>query len=173
MDPFSEKGVKPESVKGHLEFKNIDFAYPTRPDVPILKQFNLTVEPGTTVALVGQSGSGKSTCVGLLERFYLPASGSISLDGIPIETLNVGWLRAQIGFVGQEPVMLAGTIRENVSWGSPTPVTDEQIWNALEQANALAFVSDLPDKLDTWLGERGANLSGGQCVSLFASCSLG
>ncbi|KAI9217023.1 P-glycoprotein, partial [Blastocladiella britannica] len=172
VNPFDESGLKPDKVVGRLEFKDIDFAYPTRPDVQILKKFNLTVEPGTTVALVGQSGSGKSTCVGLLERFYLPLAGTVSLDGVPIETLNVQWLRSQVGFVGQEPVLFNGTLRQNIAWGSHTPVTDDQIWAALKESNADGFVSDLPDKLDTMIGERGANLSGGQKQRISISRAL-
>ncbi|KAI9221924.1 hypothetical protein BC828DRAFT_346642, partial [Blastocladiella britannica] len=162
VDPFNESGLKPETVKGRIEFTDVDFAYPTRPDVQILKKFNLMVEPGTTVALVGQSGSGKSTCVGLLERFYVPLAGTVTLDGVSIETLNVQWLRGHIGYVGQEPVLFNGTLRQNIAWGSHAPVTDEEIWAALRQANADTFVADLPDKLDTMIGERGANMSGGQ-----------
>ncbi|KAI9218474.1 P-glycoprotein [Blastocladiella britannica] len=172
VDPFDESGLRPETVVGRLEFNDIDFAYPTRPDVPILKKFNLSVEPGTTVALVGQSGSGKSTCVGLLERFYLPLAGTVTLDGVPIDQLNVQWLRSQVGFVGQEPVLFNGTLRQNIAWGSHTPVTDDQIWAALKESNADGFVSDLPDKLDTMIGERGANLSGGQKQRISISRAL-
>ncbi|KNE72357.1 hypothetical protein AMAG_16841 [Allomyces macrogynus ATCC 38327] len=162
VNPFDEGGLKPETLKGRIEFRDIDFAYPTRLDVPILKKFNLTIEPGMTVALVGQSGSGKSTCVGLLQRFYLPLSGSVLLDGVPIEQLNVHWLRSKIGVVGQEPVLFRGTLRENIAWGALGQVTDDQIWHALRQSNAAAFVSDLPDRLDTVISEGGVSLSGGQ-----------
>ncbi|ORZ38750.1 P-loop containing nucleoside triphosphate hydrolase protein [Catenaria anguillulae PL171] len=160
VNPFLETGVKPETVKGHIVFKGVDFSYPSRPDAQILKDFNLEIEPGTTVALVGQSGSGKSTCVGLLERFYLPNAGSITLDGIPIDELNTHWLRSKIGYVGQEPVLFTGTLRENIAWGTNSPVSDDQIWDALRQANAADFVNELPDKLDTRITT--GMLSGGQ-----------
>ncbi|KAJ3361960.1 Multidrug resistance protein 1 [Allomyces javanicus] len=160
--PKIDVGLRPTKVTGEIEFKNVDFAYPLRPHVPILRNFNLKIASGTTVALVGQSGSGKSTCVGLLERYYVPASGAITLDGTPIDKLSIEWLRGQIGHIQQEPILFAGTIRENVALGSPVPVDDKQILDSLRMANAYNFVMDLPDKLDTYLGESGAALSGGQ-----------
>ncbi|KAJ3365833.1 Multidrug resistance protein 1, partial [Allomyces arbusculus] len=160
--PKIDTGLRPEFVKGEIEFKDVHFAYPLRPHVPILQKFSLRIAPGTTVALVGQSGSGKSTCVGLFERYYVPASGTITLDGIPVEKLSIEWLRGQIGHIQQEPILFSGTIRENVALGSPVPVDDKQILDALRMANAYNFVMDLPDKLDTFLGESGAALSGGQ-----------
>ncbi|KNE65569.1 hypothetical protein AMAG_09547, partial [Allomyces macrogynus ATCC 38327] len=160
--PKIDVGLRPTKVTGEIEFKNVDFAYPLRPHVPILRNFNLKIAAGTTVALVGQSGSGKSTCVGLLERYYVPASGAITLDGTPIDKLSIEWLRGQIGHIQQEPILFAGTIRENVALGSPVPVDDKQILDSLRMANAYNFVMDLPDKLDTYLGESGAALSGGQ-----------
>ncbi|KAJ3374413.1 Multidrug resistance protein 1, partial [Allomyces arbusculus] len=160
--PKIDVGLRPTKVTGEIEFKNVDFAYPLRPHVPILRNFNLKIASGTTVALVGQSGSGKSTCVGLLERYYVPASGAITLDGTPIDKLSIEWLRGQIGHIQQEPILFAGTIRENVALGSPVPVDDKQILDSLRMANAYNFVMELPDKLDTYLGESGAALSGGQ-----------
>ncbi|KAI9141757.1 ATP-binding cassette transporter protein [Paraphysoderma sedebokerense] len=162
IDSFDESGEKPENVSGKIEFVDIDFAYPTRPDVPILKKFNLTIEPGETVALVGASGSGKSTTIGLLERYYTPSSGQVKLDGRDIKSLNIDWYRGRIGYVGQEPVLFEGSIRQNVSWGKSGEATEDEIITALKDANAYDFVMKLPDKLDTWVGERGALLSGGQ-----------
>ncbi|KAJ1504658.1 (ABC) transporter, partial [Coelomomyces lativittatus] len=162
VNPFDEGGKKPDTLKGHIVFKNVNFAYPTRLDVPILIDFNMEVLPGQTVALVGQSGSGKSTCVGLMERFYVPLSGTLTLDGVPFQDLNIQWLRGRIGYVGQEPVLFSGTIRENIAWGSPEPVTDDMIVKSLQNANAYDFVMELPKRLDTMIGEKGANLSGGQ-----------
>jgi len=168
IDPLSEEGDKPEVVKGSIQFKNIDFHYPTRSDVPILKNFILDVQPGTTVALVGQSGSGKSTIVKLLERFYDPVSGGVSLDGRDIKTLNVSWLRQQIGMVSQEPVLFDTTIKKNILLGLlnfesiPEKQLNEMIENACRQANCWDFIQDLPLKLETLVGESGGMLSGGQ-----------
>ncbi|KAJ3106312.1 ATP-binding cassette, sub-B (MDR TAP), member 4 [Phlyctochytrium planicorne] len=170
IDAFSEEGEKPENVEGSIEFHDIDFHYPQRPDVPILKKFSLTVKPAQTVALVGASGSGKSTIVKLLERFYDPVSGSVTLDGHDIKELNVAWLRDQIGFVGQEPVLFDLTVRQNLLFGLPssfvnTMTADElekKVIAALKTANAWGFVQNLPDGLDTAVGEAGGMMSGGQ-----------
>jgi ATP-binding cassette subfamily B (MDR/TAP) protein 1 len=102
IDSSSANGLKPEKLKGDIKFTNVNFTYPSRPDVQILSNFNLNIKAGQTVALVGASGSGKSTIVKLLERFYNPATGSITLDGAEISSLNVKWLRQQIGMVSQE-----------------------------------------------------------------------
>ncbi|KNE72787.1 hypothetical protein AMAG_17115 [Allomyces macrogynus ATCC 38327] len=162
VDPFDESGLKPDGVKGDIQFKDVKFAYPTRLQVPILNGFSLNIDAGTTVALVGQSGSGKSTCISLLERYYQPLSGSILLDGTPLNQLNIQWLRSQIGVISQEPVLFNATIRQNVAWGADHDVTDEEIETSLRQANAWNFVKDLPEGTATMIGESGANLSGGQ-----------
>lgn len=125
----------------------------------------MTIEPGQTVALVGSSGSGKSTIVGLLERFYNPVSGSITLDGEDIKNLNVKSLRTQIGLVGQEPVLFPESIKQNIFWGADPsgkePTLDDVI-EACKKANAHDFIDELPKKYDTLVGEKGALLSGGQ-----------
>ncbi|KAL2917729.1 hypothetical protein HK105_202602 [Polyrhizophydium stewartii] len=169
IDPSSPEGAKPESVNGSIEFNGIDFHYPTRPDVPILVNFNLKIEPGKTVALVGASGSGKSTIVKLLERFYDPAAGSVVLDGIDIKQLNVTWLRQQIGIVAQEPALFDTTIRQNILYGLkddgssiPKDKLEQMVIEALKTANAWEFVQKLPQGLDTNVGEAGSMLSGGQ-----------
>jgi ATP-binding cassette subfamily B (MDR/TAP) protein 1 len=164
------EGTIPEKVSGRIEFKNLTFSYPSRPDVQVLKGFNLEVNPFTTVALVGSSGSGKSTIIQLLERFYIAQQGSIDLDGIPIPELNVKWLRRQLGLVSQEPTLFIGTIAENIASGfagshleteSPE-VQMEAIVEACKTANAHDFISTLPKGYHTQVGERGFLLSGGQ-----------
>ncbi|CAG8448762.1 17258_t:CDS:10 [Acaulospora morrowiae] len=163
-DP-SGKRITKSSVKGRLEFRNIDFYYPSRPDVQVLKNFNLDIEAGQTIALVGGSGSGKSTIVGLLERFYNPTKGQIFLDGENINDINIKSLRAQIGLVGQEPVLFPESIRQNIAWGTApdTPEADlDEIIEACKKSNAHEFINDLPNKYDTKVGEKGSLMSGGQ-----------
>jgi len=165
IDSSSPLGAKPENLTGHIVLKDIDFAYPARPDVPILKGLSLEVKPGQTVALVGHSGSGKSTIVGLVERFYNPIAGSIQLDGYELKDINVRFLRDSIGLVSQEPVLFNGTIKQNIIYGirkdQAIPSLSE-IESACRLANAHEFISRLPNKYDTMVGERGALLSGGQ-----------
>nr|XP_023658307.1 multidrug resistance protein 1-like [Paramormyrops kingsleyae] len=161
IDSSSKEGHKPETVKGDIEFKNIHFSYPSRKDVKILQGVNLVVPRGKTIALVGASGCGKSTTIQLLQRFYDPDAGEITLDGHDIRTLNVKWLRENIGIVSQEPVLFGTTIAENIRYGWEN-ATDEDIERAVKEANAYEFISKLPDKMNTMVGERGAQLSGGQ-----------
>ncbi|KAJ3323513.1 Multidrug resistance protein 1 [Boothiomyces sp. JEL0866] len=167
IDALSLKGEKLESAKQDIEFKDVDFHYPSRKDVPILKKFNLKVKTGQTVALVGLSGSGKSTIVKLLERFYDPANGSVLLGSSDIRNLNISWLRSNIGMVTQEPVLFDTTIRENIILGLDSdhvnsPDLSDRIENACRQANCWDFIQKLPDKLDTKVGDAGGMLSGGQ-----------
>ncbi|XP_039599141.1 ATP-dependent translocase ABCB1-like, partial [Polypterus senegalus] len=161
IDSSSKEGHKPDRIKGDIEFKNIHFSYPTRPDVKILQGLNLKVQSGTTIALIGASGCGKSTTIQLLQRFYDPLGGEITLDGQDIRTLNVKWLRENIGIVSQEPVLFATTIAENIRYGRED-ATDAEIEQAIKEANAYDFISRLPDGLNTIIGEEGAQLSGGQ-----------
>ncbi|KAJ8004768.1 hypothetical protein DPEC_G00139710 [Dallia pectoralis] len=161
IDSSSKEGHKPDHVRGDIEFKNIHFNYPSRKDVKILQGLNLTVPRGKTIALVGASGCGKSTTIQLLQRFYNPDQGQITLDGHDTRTLNVKWLRENIGIVSQEPVLFGTTIGENIRYGRED-ATDEDIERAVREANAFDFISKLPDKLNTMVGERGAQLSGGQ-----------
>ncbi|XP_059674811.1 ATP-binding cassette sub-family B member 5 [Gavia stellata] len=161
IDSSSKEGYKPDKLIGEIEFRNIHFSYPSRPDVEILKGLNLKVQPGKTIALVGASGCGKSTTVQLLQRFYDPVQGEITLDGRDIRTLNVKWLRENIGIVSQEPVLFATTIAENIRYGRED-ISDAEIEQAAKEANAFDFISRLPDKFNTMVGERGAQLSGGQ-----------
>ncbi|KAH9940672.1 P-loop containing nucleoside triphosphate hydrolase protein [Amylocystis lapponica] len=170
IDSASPEGLKPASVTGDIRLQNIVFSYPSRPDVPILKGTSLHFPAGKTAALVGTSGSGKSTVVALIERFYDPRSGTVELDGVDVRALNVRWLRAQIGLVSQEPVLFATTIRENVAYGLLNTVhehasreeKDALVRAACVQANAADFVQKLPNGYDTMVGERGFLLSGGQ-----------
>uniref|UniRef100_A0A9J8C4R2 ATP-binding cassette sub-family B member 5 n=1 Tax=Cyprinus carpio carpio TaxID=630221 RepID=A0A9J8C4R2_CYPCA len=161
IDSSSKEGHKPDHVKGDIEFKNIHFSYPSRKDVKILQGMNLKVPHGKTIALVGASGCGKSTTIQLLQRFYDPDSGEVTLDGHDIRSLNVCWLRENMGIVSQEPVLFGTTITENIRYGRED-ATDEDIERAIKEANAYDFISKLPDKLNTMVGERGAQLSGGQ-----------
>uniref|UniRef100_A0A8C8SGP0 ATP binding cassette subfamily B member 4 n=1 Tax=Pelusios castaneus TaxID=367368 RepID=A0A8C8SGP0_9SAUR len=161
IDSFSEAGYKPDHIKGNLEFHNVYFNYPSRKDVKVLKGLNLKVNCGQTVALVGSSGCGKSTTVQLIQRFYDPEEGTITLDGQDIKTLNLRYLREVIGVVNQEPVLFATTIAENICYGRED-VTMEEIVQAVKEANAYDFIMKLPEKFETLVGERGAQLSGGQ-----------
>uniref|UniRef100_A0A8C5WKG4 ATP binding cassette subfamily B member 4 n=1 Tax=Leptobrachium leishanense TaxID=445787 RepID=A0A8C5WKG4_9ANUR len=161
IDSFSTAGHKPDVIKGNIEFKNVKFTYPSRPDIQVLKGLNLNVRSGETVALVGSSGCGKSTTVQLLQRFYDPEEGSITIDGEDIRNLNTRYLREMIGVVSQEPILFDTTIAENIRFGREN-VTMEEIENATKQANAYNFIMKLPDKLETLVGERGTQLSGGQ-----------
>ncbi|NXC04269.1 MDR1 protein, partial [Orthonyx spaldingii] len=161
IDSSSKEGYKPDKLTGEIEFRNIHFSYPSRPDVKILKGLNLKVQTGKTIALVGASGCGKSTTVQLLQRFYDPDQGEITLDGRDIRTLNTKWLRENIGIVSQEPVLFATTIAENIRYGRED-ISDAEIEQAAKEANAFDFISRLPEKFNSMVGERGAQLSGGQ-----------
>ncbi|KAJ6993333.1 ABC transporter B family member 1 [Populus alba x Populus x berolinensis] len=158
IDRNSESGLELESVTGLVALKNIDFAYPSRPDARILNNFSLNVPAGKTIALVGSSGSGKSTVVSLIERFYDPNSGQVLLDGHDIKTLKLRWLRQQIGLVSQEPALFATTIKENILLGRPD-ADQVEIEEAARVANAHSFIIKLPDGFDT---QARLQLSGGQ-----------
>ncbi|XP_075683420.1 ATP-dependent translocase ABCB1-like [Rhinoderma darwinii] len=161
IDSGSTEGYKPDKVIGNIEFNNIHFAYPSRADTQILTGLNLKVPAGKTIALVGMNGCGKSTTIQLLQRFYDPTEGEITLDGHDIRSLNVKWLRDNISVVGQEPVLFGTTICENIRFGRDG-VTDEEIEKAAREANAYDFITRLPNQFNTMVGERGAQLSGGQ-----------
>jgi len=170
IDSASPEGLKPENVIGEITLEDVQFNYPARPDVPILKGVSITFEAGKTAALVGTSGSGKSTIVSLVERFYDPLSGSVKLDGVALPDLNLKWLRSQIGLVSQEPVLFSTTIKENVAYGligsSSEHASDEEKFKLIKDAciksNADGFITQLPEGYDTVVGERGFLLSGGQ-----------
>ncbi|RHZ65755.1 hypothetical protein Glove_311g36 [Diversispora epigaea] len=169
IDIESEEGEKIE-VKGHIQLKNVSFIYPARPTVQTLNNVTLDIEPGATVALVGSSGSGKSTIVSLILRFYDPVAGEVQLDGHDIKSLNLKWLRRQMSLVSQEPVLFNTTIAENVAHGligskyenASEDKKRELIENACLMANAHDFIMKLPEKYETMVGERGFLISGGQ-----------
>ncbi|XP_016647145.1 PREDICTED: ABC transporter B family member 4-like [Prunus mume] len=162
IDSSDESGTTIENVKGEIELRRVSFKYPTRPDVPIFQDLCLTIHHGKTVALVGESGSGKSTVVSLLQRFYDPDSGHITLDGFEIQKLQLKWLRQQMGLVSQEPVLFNDTIRANIAYGKEGNAPEAEIIAAAELANAHKFISSLQQGYDTIVGERGIQLSGGQ-----------
>ena len=151
----------PQSWHGEISFKNVTFAYPARSGEVTLSGINLTVTPGETVAIVGRSGAGKSTFIQLLQRFYDPEQGEILLDGIDIKKMNRLEFRKSIAVVPQDPVIFATTVMENIRFGKPD-ASDEEIYKASKLAAAHQFVSGLPQKYQTYLGERGVMLSGGQ-----------
>jgi len=154
-------GLQPENVEGVFEFKNVVFAYPTKPHKQILKGVSFKIRKNEKTALVGESGCGKTTCIQLIERFYDINEGSLTLDGNELKDLNIKWLRSKIGYVGQEPVMFASSIKENMLLAKED-ATEEEIWDALKHANAADFVRQLPKQLDTYVGAGGTQLSGGQ-----------
>jgi len=151
----------PEPPRGALAFQNVTFRYPTRPDAPAIHDFNLTVEPGETVAIVGPSGAGKSTIFQLAERFYDPQVGTIRLDGVPLTQADPADVRRRIALVPQEGTLFAASARDNLRYGN-WDASEEAIWEAARAANAEDFLRALPEGLDTFLGEGGARLSGGQ-----------
>ncbi|ETP30236.1 hypothetical protein F442_20704 [Phytophthora nicotianae P10297] len=162
IDSFDESGLRPTQLEGKIEFKNITFRYPTRPEMTVLKNYNLTIEAGQTVAFCGPSGGGKSTCVSLIERFYDPVEGQVLLDGVDTKELNLNWLRSQIGLVGQEPTLFIGTIAENIAYGLTEKPTQHDIEEAAKMANAHGFITKFPDGYNTQVGMKGEQLSGGQ-----------
>ncbi|XP_073301222.1 ABC transporter B family member 11-like isoform X2 [Primulina huaijiensis] len=162
IDSFDNSGTILENVKGDIEFRNVSFKYPSRPDVQIFKDLCLAIHSGKTVALVGESGCGKSTILSLLQRFYDPDAGQITLDGVEVQTLKLKWLRKQMGLVSQEPVLFNDTIRANIAYGKEGNGTETEIFAAAELANAHKFISSLQEGYNTMVGERGIQLSGGQ-----------
>nr|QUF59444.1 ATP-binding cassette transporter Abcb9 [Brachionus angularis] len=157
------RNYEPDFIQGAIEFKNISFTYPTRLETAVLKNVSFTVRPGQIIALVGPSGSGKSSCISLLERFYKPDKGEILIDGIPIMDYNHKYIHRVIALVGQEPVLYAKKIKENISYGLDLEeCSDDRIENAAKMANAHGFIMETPEQYETECGERGTQLSGGQ-----------
>ena len=170
IDSADPGGLKPEIIQGEIILEGVKFSYPSRPTVQVVKGLNIKFEAGKTAALVGASGSGKSTIVSLVERFYDPTEGTVKLDGHNLKDLNVRWLRNQIGLVSQEPTLFATTIKSNVAHGligtkhehASEEEKDALIKEACIKANADGFITKLPLGYDTMVGERGFLLSGGQ-----------
>lgn len=148
-------------LNGKVQLNNIHFAYPTRPDFPVLKGVNFAAEPGQTIAIVGSSGSGKSTIAQLLLRFYKPDTGELLIDGKPSQEYDLTSLRENMAIVPQDVLLFAGSIRENIAYGRPD-ATEEEITEAARKANALTFIESFPDGFNTKVGDRGIQLSGGQ-----------
>lgn len=154
--------LTPTSLVGSVNFESVDFCYASRSDVPVLRDFSLSIPPNTTAALVGSSGSGKSTVVALLQRFYDVSGGSITIDGIDIRKIDLQWLRHHIGYVQQEPQLFGMTVRENICYGLDRDVTQDEVESVCREANAHDFIAGWPSGYDTLVGERGVKLSGGQ-----------
>ncbi|KAJ3309176.1 ATP-binding cassette sub- B member 10, mitochondrial [Boothiomyces sp. JEL0838] len=147
---------------GNIEFKNVAFSYPTRPEAKILSDLSFSLSPGEHVAIVGHSGSGKSTITQLLLRFYDPEHGSITIDGVPLGEIDPVWMRESLmGLVSQEPTLFSDTVKENIRYGKPD-ATDEEVIEAAKKANAHSFITSFPQGYDTHLGDRGQQISGGQ-----------
>ena len=145
IDPSSREGETSLNVSGMVQFNSVSFSYPRRKEVTILDYLNLTVERCSTVGLVGGSGSGKSTIMTLLQRFYDPSHGFVSLDGTDIRHLNLKWFRSQIGMVAQEPVLFDGTIADNIRYGALfREVSDDEVASAAVMANIHDFIATLP-----------------------------
>ncbi|KAJ0971430.1 hypothetical protein J5N97_019389 [Dioscorea zingiberensis] len=161
IDSEDPKGLTLDPIRGEIEFQNIQFSYPSRPDTLVLKDFNLRVPAGKTVALVGTSGSGKSTAIALLQRFYDADDGIVKIDRIDVRNLQLKWIRGKMGLVSQEHSLFGTSIKENIMLGKSDATMDEVIAAAMT-ANAHNFIRQLPEGYDTKVGERGALLSGGQ-----------
>uniref|UniRef100_A0A8B9KNS2 ATP-binding cassette, sub-family B (MDR/TAP), member 5 n=1 Tax=Astyanax mexicanus TaxID=7994 RepID=A0A8B9KNS2_ASTMX len=163
IDIYSEAGDKPMNFKGDIEFHELHFSYPTRPNIKILQGLNVSVRQGQTLALVGGSGCGKSTSIQLLERFYNPAGGQVFADGMDTRMLNLAWLRSQLGLVSQEPILFDCTITENIQYGDNSRVvSQEEVEEAAKNANIHEFILNLPERYNTRVGDKGTQLSGGQ-----------
>ncbi|WP_193346823.1 ABC transporter ATP-binding protein [Corallococcus soli] len=155
------QGERPATVEGRVDFQDVRFSYPSRPDVQVLQGIDLTLHAGEVVAVVGSSGAGKSTLAALLSRFYDPQQGRLLLDGRALDTLDPSWLRRHVGMVAQEPLLFSCSIGDNIRYGRPD-ATDAQVEAAAKAAHAHDFISRFPEGYQTAVGERGVQLSGGQ-----------
>nr|APK18402.1 truncated ABC family B protein ABCB1 [Chrysomela tremula] len=154
------KGEILDTLKGNIKFRNVNFHYPSRPDVTVLQDLSLDIRAGDTVALVGSSGCGKSTVIQLIQRFYDPVAGEVSIDGKNIKDLDLTWMRTNIGVVGQEPVLFGTTIMENIKYGN-ADATEDDVVVAAKKANAHTFIKSLPDTT-LWWEKGGRNCPGGR-----------
>lgn len=161
IEPDAPESSESGRIKGRIEFQNVKFNYPSRPEVTVLNNFSLQMEPGLKVALVGPSGAGKSSVLALLLRFYDPNEGIILIDGKGIKEYNLRRLRSQIGLVQQEPLLFSCSIRNNICYGNEA-ASEAEIVEVSKKANIHDFISSLPDGYDTVVGEKGCQLSGGQ-----------
>ncbi|XP_076888466.1 ABC transporter B family member 6-like [Bidens hawaiensis] len=161
IDPDDITALKPPNVYGSIELKHVDFSYPTRPEILVLSNFSLKVNGGQTVAVVGVSGSGKSTIISLIERFYDPVAGQVNLDGKDLKLFNLRWLRNHLGVVQQEPIIFSTTIRENIIYARHN-ASEAEVKEAARIANAHHFISNLPHGYETHVGMRGVDLTPGQ-----------
>ncbi|KAG9148857.1 hypothetical protein Leryth_020822 [Lithospermum erythrorhizon] len=161
IDGENQKGLVLKNIRGQIDFKHVKFVYPSRPDSPVLQDFDLRIEAGKTVALVGASGSGKSTAIALVQRFYDASGGVVCIDGVDIKALQLKWLRKQMGLVSQDHALFGTSIKENIMFGKLDATMNEVVTAAMA-ANAHDFIRQLPDGYETKIGERGSLLSGGQ-----------
>ena len=161
IDPYDTNGRKLDDIEGDIELRDIYVSYPARVDERIFSGFSLSIPSGTTAALVGQSGSGKSTVISLIQRFYDPQAGEVVIDGINMKEFQLRWIRGKIGLVSQEPVLFNTRIRDKIAYGKDG-ASIEEIKAAAELANAPKFIDKLPQGVDTIVGEHGTQLSGGQ-----------
>jgi len=157
---LTSKGLRLQKLEGRIQYADVEFSYPSRPSAPILRRLNLTLNPNEVVAIVGLSGSGKSTIVNLLLQLYEPTNGQILIDGVPLSELDTRWFRERIGFVGQEPKLFRMDVSSNIKYGCPREVSQEEVEWAAKQAYAHDFLMALPDGYNTIVDD--ALLSGGQ-----------
>lgn len=173
IDSADPKGkLVPTDFKANIQLKDVHFCYPTRPDVPILQGVDLSIAEGETIAIVGSSGSGKSTIIQLVQRFYDADKGGVLVDGVDIKDYNLGSLRQQLGVMGQEAILFDGTIEENIRLGLPLGQMDakqEVIVKAAKQANAHKFIKSLPDGYKTYVGDRGTQVNTDEVCSNFTT----
>ncbi|CAF3963835.1 unnamed protein product [Rotaria sordida] len=173
IDNGATDGDTFENFKGEINFVDLQFRYPNRSEVPVLKRFNLNIKPHQQVALVGASGCGKSTTIQLIERFYNPTSGQLLIDHHDVSSLNLQWWRSKIGFVSQEPILFDASIRENIAYGDTSRyVTMAEICEAAKNANIHRFIETLPEQYETNVGAKGTQLSGGEKQRIGKCCPL-
>ena len=157
-------GVTSNEVSGEVKFENVSFAYPTRPDIPVLSNVSFSAEIGEVVALVGPSGGGKSSCINLLQHFYEPTAGQVLIDSIPVKDYEHKFLHTKVALVSQEPVLFARSVKDNIAYGitSNSEIDQSLVEHVSQLANAHSFINEMPEGYDTETGEKGLQLSGGQ-----------
>jgi ATP-binding cassette, subfamily B (MDR/TAP), member 1 len=148
IDAEDPKGLVLDQIRGELEFESVRFEYPSRPNMPVLKNFSLQIPAGQTIALVGSSGSGKSTAIALVQRFYDASEGTVKVDGFDIKELQLKWIRSKMGLVSQDHALFGTSIKENILFGKPDATMDE-VYAAAMTANAHNFIRGLPEEYET------------------------